>query len=389
MRLAYVCADPGVPILGSKGCSIHVQEMVAAMGELGVQLELISPRMEQEKPASWRHVTLHPVRPVPKGALVEREKACIELNHEVVGVLRRLGGLDGVYERYSLWSMGPCRWARSQQIPFLLEVNAPLIQEQIAHRALHDVAAAQAIEAELFATSTRVLPVTEAVGQYVQQVAPEATIKLIGNGANPARFKPVASIDARPLTIGFVGTMKPWHGVDVLLDAFKTMHEQYPNARLLLVGNGTEFERLQKRAVELGIGSHTVFTGAVSPAAVPEFVSKMDIAVAPYPANESFYFCPLKVLEYMSSACAVVASDIGVLHEWIEDRRSGRLVRPGDAAVLADALIELASDSELRRQLGKAARETVLREHTWQQVAQRVLRELHSFEPHAGCAWEP
>jgi glycosyltransferase involved in cell wall biosynthesis len=103
-------------------------------------------------------------------------------------------------------------------------------------------------------------------------------------------------------------------------------------------------------------------------------VAGADAAVAPYPQLERFYFSPLKVYEYMAAGLPVVASRVGQLAGLIQHRKNGLLCPPGDAAALAGALGELHADPGLRLRLGAAAREAVLREHTWAAAARRTLR---------------
>jgi glycosyltransferase involved in cell wall biosynthesis len=107
---------------------------------------------------------------------------------------------------------------------------------------------------------------------------------------------------------------------------------------------------------------------------VPELLAGMDAAVAPYPNLKPFYFSPLKVYEYMAAGLPVVASRIGQLDGLIQDRVNGLLCPPEDAAALAAALDELGNDPRLRQRLGEAARATVVREHSWEAVARRLLR---------------
>lgn len=114
-------------------------------------------------------------------------------------------------------------------------------------------------------------------------------------------------------------------------------------------------------------------TGAVGPDAVPSLLLSMDAAVAPYPDLRPFYFSPLKLYEYMAAGLAVVASRVGQVAEVVEHGRTGFLVPPGDARALSGALTRLASDRSLARGLGRAARAQVLRSHTWDAVARRIL----------------
>jgi glycosyltransferase involved in cell wall biosynthesis len=173
--------------------------------------------------------------------------------------------------------------------------------------------------------------------------------------------------------VGFVGSLKPWHGLPILIDAFARFQRNYPQARLLLVGDGKERDRLSQEIATRKLESAVDFTGAVSPQTVPHWLAQMDVAVAPYPPSEDFYFSPLKVYEYMAAGLPVVASNIGQISQIIDDGVNGLLVPPGDATALADALEQLWRSPLLRRRLGDSARGKILQHHTWERVVEKIL----------------
>ncbi len=139
------------------------------------------------------------------------------------------------------------------------------------------------------------------------------------------------------------------------------------------MGDGPERENLEGELAKCGLNSHTQFTGAVNPDEVPQFLAKMDVAVAPYPAQSDFYFSPLKVYEYMAAGLPVVVSQIGQLTDLIDTGVNGILCPPGDAIALANALEKLWRSPTLRHSLGQAARQKVLENHTWDAIAQKIL----------------
>src|SRR5256885_4445443 len=105
-------------------------------------------------------------------------------------------------------------------------------------------------------------------------------------------------------TVGFVGSMKPWHGLDVLVEAFARLHERAPDARLLLVGDGPARAAVCADLSARGLAGVVHCTEAVAPHEVPGLLTSVDAAVAPYPRATGFYFSPLKVYEYMAAGRA-------------------------------------------------------------------------------------
>ena len=376
MRVAYVCADPGVPVFGHKGCSVHVQEVVRALGRRGARVTLIAQRLGGAPPPDLAGVPVHLLPALPDGDAARREQAALAANPVLAATLARCGPFDLVYERYSLWSYAGMEYTRATGTPGLLEVNAPLIEEQAAHRRLIDHAGAALVAARAFAAAQALLAVSaEVAAGLAHGPAARGRVHVVPNGVDPARFSPAPSAAAGalgPFTVGFVGSLKPWHGLPVLLEAFATLHRGAA-AHLVLVGDGPERARLETRGAAHGLRQAVTFTGAVAPAAVPGLLAGLDAAVAPYPAQAPFYFSPLKVYEYMAAGLPVVASRVGQIADVIQDGETGLLCPPGDAAALAAALVRLRHDPALRGRLGRAARAAVERDHTWDAVAGRIL----------------
>ena len=247
MRLAYVCADPGIPVFGAKGASIHVQEVIRAFRRQGLQVRLFAMRLGGEPPADLRDLPVHCLPEPPRGDTARRERAAMVSAGAVQDALRIAGPFDCVYERYSLWSCAGMEYAESQGIPGILEVNAPLIEEQIRHRELVHREEAERIAARVFAAAHAIIAVSPGVAAYLDGYPQSrGRVRVLANGIDPARF-PAELFADRPqpdspatFTIGFLGSLKPWHGLELLLDVFIAMHSQDPGLRLLLVGDGPE-----------------------------------------------------------------------------------------------------------------------------------------------------
>jgi glycosyltransferase involved in cell wall biosynthesis len=384
MRVAYVCADPGVPIYGRKGCSVHAQEVIRALCKRGLEVEVFASRIGGEPPADLEEIVVHQLPPMTKDPLVGRERAALLKNGALYAALDLEGPFDLVYERYSLWSFMAMQYALDREVPGILEVNAPLIEEQAEHRGLVDRALAEWVAEKAFRNASALLAVSRQVADYLVRCFPGIgeRVHVVPNGVDPSRFG-INSKSGKThdnFTVGFVGTLKPWHGLHILVEAFAQLHLRDDSARLLIVGDGPQREGIEDALAEQGLLSAADFAGAVDPAEIPGLLARMDVAVAPYPDLAQFYFSPLKVYEYMAAGLPVVASRIGQLKGLIENGVNGLLCPPGDADALAGALDRLRLDPDLRARLGRAARETILRGHTWDAVADRIL-ELSAGAP--------
>lgn len=377
MRIAYVCSDPGVPVFGRKGASVHVQAVITALLRRGAEVHLITARTGGQPPPELAGVQVHEITRARHTDPGTREIACRSADAEVAGILDRLhqaAPLDLVYERYSLWGRSASAWSRAAGRPHLLEVNAPLVTEQAQHRVLVDRAGAEAVAASALSATTAALCVSDQVADWARAHAGDPTrVHVLANGVDTTRITPAPAGDAETFTIGFVGTLKPWHGVPTLLDALALMLDDDPSYRLLLVGDGPERAALQDQADRLGIAEQVELTGSLDPVAIPEQLHRMQVAVAPYPAAGDFYFSPLKLYEYLAAGLPTVASAVGNLPDLLGQGRLGVLVEPDEPRKLADAITALRQDPLRRHRLGQAGRHEVVTGHDWSAVVDRAL----------------
>ena len=138
---------------------------------------------------------------------------------------------------------------------------------------------------------------------------------------------------------------------------------------------------MESSLTALGLLQHCRFTGAVQAHEVPGLLAQMDIATAPYPAQDNFYFSPLKIYEYLAAELPVVTTRVGHLATVVLQDVDGLLVPPGDPDAFADALATLVQDPALRLSMGRRGRQRIVAEHSWDAVTARILAMADAAMP--------
>lgn len=377
MKVAYICFDRGVPIFGNKGSSVHVQEILNALIRKDATITLITNKTGNEKPLKLKSIKVVEV-PLLNNKSENINSSVFQDNEKIIDILTKEGPFDLVYERYSLWSFGGMEYSHNNKIPGILEVNSPLIEEQSQYRKLENRQLAEIAAERAYTSAKVILAVSEGVSSYLQKFSStKGKINVVSNGVNPELFpddiEPSFQSSTDTFIVGFVGTLKPWHGLPILIDAFNDFYSKIPNSKLLIVGDGPERKNLQESLKEKNLLHAAEFTGNVEREDIPSLLASMNVAVAPYPKLENFYFSPLKVYEYMMAGIPVVASNIGQLSQLIRHRENGFLVTPGDSKELSATLLMLQQNISLCKKIGQSGRKTVLQDNTWEIIVNKIL----------------
>jgi phosphatidylinositol alpha-mannosyltransferase len=193
----------------------------------------------------------------------------------------------------------------------------------------------------------------------------------IPNGVDVGSLASAAPLDGYPRpgkTVLFLGRYdEPRKGMSVLLDALPRVVERFGDVQLLIVGHGDEDE-LRGQAGELM--RYIRFLGLVDDAGKAAAMRSADVYCAPNIGGESF---GIVLVEAMAAGTPVVASDLDAFRRVLSDGEIGSLVPVGEAAALADALIEVL-DNDLLRQRYVAAGSEAVRRYDWSVVASQIMR---------------
>jgi len=206
-------------------------------------------------------------------------------------------------------------------------------------------------------------------------------IQVIRNGAElpaePGGRLP-RPVEAPERYLIYFGAVQSWQGIDDLLRAFALLADFEPLHLVMCIAKHNRFaKQYRKMAEKLGIAERIVWHYGLEQPVLHAWVQHAEISVAPLTDCERNVVqgcCPLKVLESMCLGTTVVASDLPVVRELLNDGEHGRLVRPGRAPELARVLRVVLESPEYGQTLAKQAQAHVAENFTWTQCQQQLRR---------------
>lgn len=305
---------------------------------------------------------------------------------------RTLPGYDLCHEHNGLFSAGAALACSQLGIPYVLTVSAePLFERWLGGRPLRGFHRQVAMwEAQFtYRAADRIICVSQPAKENLVenwQVNPEKII-VMPNGVDVDLFKPDYDSDSTRLELGlgdepvisFIGSFQAWHGLDRLIESFMHVLKQFPNAKLLLVGDGRARQLVDDKIAEMGVASNVIITGFVPQEKVPEYLSVADVTVLPYPKLPmDLWFSPLKLYEYMAAGKAIVASRSGQIAEVLQDGYNGLLVEPGSVEELTRAILTLLNSTTLRDCLAQNARQQAVNQHSWDKYIGKLVSIYHT-----------
>ena len=227
---------------------------------------------------------------------------------------------------------------------------------------------------------TRIIVISDWIGKFNYEVEglPAEKIVRIHYGVQPETIRCHAdphfirkefALPAEVPIIGTIGRLTAQKGQIYLLQAVRQVAAEFPEVRLVLVGNGELRSELESQAYQLGIASNVIFTGYRADAL--KLLSGFDLFVFPS-LWEGF---GLVLLEAMALEKAIVASNVSAIPESVQNGKTGLLVPPKEAQALAKALVTLLGDPQLSRTMGKAGFQRLQTHFT----VEKMVRETESL----------
>ncbi len=382
----------GVKAGGSVG---HIAGVINAFNRLGLKTDFFST---QRIPTVDEAINCHLLK-IDGRFQCLAELPSIHHNYTVLSELAHyhVPAFNFVYQRYRLNGFEGLYFARKKNIPFVLEYNGSEVW--IANHwntgKLKYNALSRKIEDVVLQQADLVVVISEVLKEELLQRGVSADRILCNpNGVDTVVYHP--QVDCTEViekyglidnfVFGFIGTFGPWHGVDVLVDAYAELllrdERLEKSTKLLLIGDGNLKEKIVAKIAQLGIQNNCILTGIVPQAQGPAYLAACDVLISPHVNNADgsrFFGSPTKIFEYMAMGKPIIASRLEQIKEVIQHEVTGLLVTPGDVSGLSQAMNALYRDSAVRKRLGVAARQLAESKHTWLAHTQKIMDKLNEI----------
>lgn len=386
MNILYVATDIEVPNtgVGYSGGSVHAYEVAKNLVEMknNVYLVCMKGHPEQKSFENYKGINIYRIYSgTDKARSIQKNPAARKILNLFIPIITRTIAIsfgvriamiahknkcDLIYERSS--SMGAGAYASYiTGKPLVLEMNDP-------------------VATTISLSRSKVIITTQK--EMVKGKADEKKIIEVTWGANTELFNP--KVDAgnvikqydldNKIVLLYMGSFAPWHGIGDIVSSATIIIEKFKKIRFLMIGaGGPEYSRCLEKIKKLGLDEYFIFTGAVDYEKIPQYISAADITLAPFNPKKhemtnkySLFYTPLKIFEYMACGKPIISTSTGNVKKMITNGVTGILIEPGDSKALAEKIIYLIHETDLRYELGINARKKVVEKYSWKKHVEQL-----------------
>ena len=275
--------------------------------------------------------------------------------------------------------------AKELKIPVvyrLLDISHGLVKIPIAKNL------AKKYENKVLLNSIKVLATTPDLSRYaIEMGAKKESVESFHLGINTRDFKPLEKdmVFAKSLGISnvdnvivFIGTIYPFAGLIELVSDFEKIEEQNPNTKLLIVGGGPSYNKLQKLVNKKKLESKIILTNFKPQKEIPKYISLADICINPFQINYlTNRILPTKILEYFACGKPVLSTPLAGTKELLSDEKYGILYSSSED--FAKTLSTLLLNKDRLQKLGKQACEYAQKNHDWKILSDQLLGKFYTL----------
>ncbi len=235
--------------------------------------------------------------------------------------------------------------------------------------------------------SDKVTVVSRAAGEYLQKtIYMDVLPATVPMGVDSRKFNPDKKQNSgvrklygiNDIFLLFIGRLSEVKGVRYLIEAMPYVLNEYPEAKLLIVGDGESRQSLEEQVKELDLQNSVFFAGAIPNKNLPDYYAAADIFIGPsiktaYGDNEGF---GLTFVEASMSGCLVIGTDTGGIRDIIKDGETGFLVPQKDPAALAEKIVFVIKNRDNRTKVAKHGRDRCRKKYDWSVIASHYRKIL-------------
>ena len=378
IRIAYLCSDVGVPVLGFKGCSVHVREMASALAGLGADVSVYALLKGQGN--QYPNV-IKEVSPFKK-KWIGRDLRLILSNMNLYRTCKKQFQVQRphfIYERYGLYAWAGIKLARVFSLPIIVEINSFLAEREKSR--LHFPRLAKNLETSILKRSEAVCCLSEISRSLLLKKGIDGDkILITPDGVNLKKFntnRDGSEIRKRfgmegKVVVGYIGVLRRFWGIYTILESAREILSQRNDFHFIVIGEGKDYSDMKRFLEKNNLTDNFTMTGTIPHDDIPEYIAAMDIGLAPYGYEEPFYASPMKIFEYMAMGKPMIATAQGQIKDIIRHGENGLLMEPDDSSGMAKAILELGGNKDMMKNMGLKARATV-ESYTWEANARKVL----------------
>lgn len=194
------------------------------------------------------------------------------------------------------------------------------------------------------------------------------SVATVNPGVDTDIFTPRDGEDTNNKGVLFVGRFVPAKNLELLVEAFSRIYDNHPRVKLVLVGDGPEGDIIRREVKRQGIANQVSFAGYIPNNELPEVYRRATV-VTLSSKSESY---GMTLLEAMSCGVPVIAPDIGVIPEIVDDKKNGLVYPEGSVEELVNALDTILSDDKVQRTYAKAARKKAVDSFGWDKKQEKI-----------------
>ena len=368
------------PISG--GGVVLIVELANMLAKLGHDVTILTPNLEwtgpKYNPSINSRINVIRVETPSRSNLKLASRRCFSNMKEKgieLGKENKFEFILTIFHPFHLVPKAAVACGKELGIPVIVKIDDAVYQKATGIKSIQRKIE-QIYNAKTLQNSTRVLVSNQNTMDLVNSFydVPMNNMSIIPNGVDLSRYN---SENTQSKEIIFSGAMYDHRGIDILLNAVPNIIKKVPDAKVILLGDGPEFEKLQEISIQKNISENVDFKGWVDREEIHKYLSQAEIGIGPLRlTNVTKNALPIKVLEYMASSLPVIAMKKTLPDDVLINENNGYFIENEDE--LASKIIFLLENNEIRTKMGQTSKDMVSK-FDWLHISKAIVKEYENI----------